>query len=162
MSFSLVGTELITERLVLRPWPDADIAAVTGGSRLAHWAADYPAEGDQVIAGFIVSEPNARHEFGQRQIVERDSGLVVGGVGLFWPPADGAVEFGYGVSPSREGRGYATEAAMAIVAFALTAPDVVKVFADVELANPASVRVLERAGLLRWRGDDQNARYGTE
>ncbi|MEU5940421.1 GNAT family N-acetyltransferase [Micromonospora sp. NPDC047548] len=79
-------------------------------------------------------------------------------MGLFWPPADGAVEFGYGVVLSRRGRGYATEAARAIVAFALTAPGVREVRADVEPANRASVRVLEKAGLHRRRTGGRSER----
>lgn len=161
LSFSIIDGQLTTERLVLRPYADADVAAVADGTRRPDYADDYPAEGDHAIVGFIRKNPNARHQFGQRQIVERESGLVVGGVGLFWPPTDGAIEFGYGVSPSRQGRGYATEAAAAIVAYALTAPGVTTVFADVELPNPASVRVLRRIGLHHWSSDEETTRYGT-
>lgn len=97
--------------------------------------------------------------YGQRQVIERDTGLAVGGIGLFWPPHDGAVEFGYGIVPSRQGRGYATEAATAIVRFAVTLPGVTEVFADVESANPASVRVLEEAGLHRRCANGEALRY---
>jgi ribosomal-protein-alanine N-acetyltransferase len=99
-------------------------------------------------------------EYGQRQIIERTTGEVVGSVGLMWPPAGGVVEFGYGVVVSRRGRGYATEVARAMVDFALAAPDVHTVHAGVELSNPASVRVLEKAGLRRLSGDETTARYG--
>ncbi|MFE1772977.1 GNAT family N-acetyltransferase [Streptomyces sp. NPDC059008] len=151
--------ELLTDRLLLRPWSDDELAAVAGEERRPHWAADFPADGDRVIAGFTAGNPAARGVHGQRQIVERASGLVVGGIGLFWPPVDGAVEFGYGIVPSRRGRGYAPEAARALVAFALTAPGVHTVYADVEPTNPASRRVLEKAGLERWSGDEGSARF---
>jgi RimJ/RimL family protein N-acetyltransferase len=152
--------DLVTERLVLRPWPDAEIAAVIGGTRLPHWAPDFPADGDRVIAGYITEHPGVPATYGQRQVVERASGLVVGAIGLFWPPAEGVVEFGYGIVPSHQGRGYATEAARAMVAFALTAPGVTAVQAHAELENAASVRVLEKAGLRRagdQTADDQTA-----
>lgn len=155
------GAELITDRLVLRPWTSGEIAAVQSGDRLAHWADDFPTEGDRVIAGFIAEHPSALGEYGQRLIIERSIGLVAGAVGLFWPPANGAVEFGYGVVPSRRGRGYATEAARAIVAFALAAPGVDRVVATVELSNPASARVLENAGLRRVGTDGELATYRT-
>ena len=90
---------------------------------------------------------------------QSDSGLAVGAIGLFWPPDDGVIEVGYGVVESRRGRGYATEATRAMTAFGLTAPGVDEVFADVELANAASVRVLEKAGLRRVRGDGVTARF---
>ncbi|GGJ80655.1 hypothetical protein GCM10011583_10200 [Streptomyces camponoticapitis] len=93
--------------------------------------------------------------------MERATGLVVGAVGLF-PPADGTIEFGYGIVPSRRGLGYASEAARAIAAFALTAPGVHTVHANVELSNPASARVLEKAGLTRVSADDETARYETD
>ncbi|GAB2716564.1 GNAT family N-acetyltransferase [Streptomyces bullii] len=159
--FPSAAAVLSTERLLLRPWPTAEITAVLAGARLTHWAHDFPAEGDHVIAGYLDEHPQALSTHGQRQIVERSSGQVVGSIGLFWPPVDGAVEFGYGVVASRRGRGYATEAARAVVAFALTAPGVHTVRAEVELSNPASVRVLEKTGLRRRGGDASTARYAT-
>ncbi|MGW2629775.1 GNAT family N-acetyltransferase [Streptomyces chattanoogensis] len=153
------GTDLTTDRLVLRTWTTAEIAAVLGNVRSPHWAADFPAEGDRAIAGFIAERPDALGPYGQRQIIERAGGLVVGAIGLFWPPEAGRLEVGYGVVPSRRGRGYATEAAAAMVEFAFTAPGVHTVFADVEPANPASGRVLEKAGLERWSSDGKTARY---
>ncbi|MFI1738194.1 GNAT family N-acetyltransferase [Streptomyces sioyaensis] len=151
--------DLRTERLLLRPWSDGELAAVLDGPRQPHWAADFPADGDRVIAGYTAGHPAARGAYGQRQILERESGLVVGAIGLFWPPADGSVEFGYGIVPSRRGRGYASEAARALVAFAFTAPGVHTVRADIERSNPASGRVLEKAGLERWSSDDTHVRF---
>jgi RimJ/RimL family protein N-acetyltransferase len=46
-----------------------------------------------------------------------------------------------------------------MIAFGLTAPGVDEVFADVEPANVASVRVLEKAGLRRVRDDGATARF---
>jgi [ribosomal protein S5]-alanine N-acetyltransferase len=155
----LSSSDLTTDRLVLRPWTSSEVTAVTGGTRRPHWADDFPSEGDRVIAGFIAGNPSALGEFGQRQIIERSTGQVVGAIGLFWPPADGEVEFGYGVVASRRGRGYATEAARAIVAFALTAPDVKAVVATVEPSNPASVRVLENAGLHKIADGGDTLKY---
>lgn len=157
----LSSSDLITDRLVLRPWTAGEVAAVLDGARRAHWADDFPAEGDRVIAGVIAGDPDALGAYGQRQIVERSTGVVVGAIGLFWPPGDGRVEFGYGVVESRRGRGYATEAARAIVAFALAAPGVDTVVATVELANPASARVLENAGLRRVTTGAETAEYST-
>ncbi|MFI9076280.1 GNAT family N-acetyltransferase [Streptomyces sioyaensis] len=151
--------DLRTERLLLRPWSDGDLAAVLDGTRQPHWAADFPADGDRVIAGYTAGHPSARGACGQRQILERESGLVVGAIGLFWPPADGSVEFGYGIVPSRRGRGYASEAARALVAFAFTAPGVRTVGAKIERSNPASGRVLEKAGLERWSSDATYVRF---
>src|ERR1043166_4665319 len=86
------GADLCTARLLLRPWSDGELAAVLDGTRQPHWAADFPADGDRVIAGFTAGHSAARGAYGQRQVLERESGLVVGAIGLFWPPADGSVE----------------------------------------------------------------------
>lgn len=163
-SFSLTGTDLTTDRLVLRPWSTDEITAVLGDGRMTHWADDFPAEGDLVIADVIAGQSDESDEpgkYGHRLIVERQSGLVVGSISLLWPPSDGALEVGYGIVPSRRGRGYAPEATRALVEFALSSPDVHTVYADVELSNPASVRVLEKAGLHRWSEDTTSARFRT-
>ncbi|MFD0418617.1 GNAT family N-acetyltransferase [Streptomyces sp. NPDC127108] len=153
------ATGLTTDRLVLRPWTPDELAAVVGDSRRADWAPDFPAEGDRVIAGFLTEHPEGLSPYGHRLVAERDSGLVVGSIGLFWPPSDGAIEIGYGIVGSRRGRGYASEATRALAGFALTAPGVDAVYANVELSNPASVRVLEKAGLRRLSSDATTARF---
>ncbi|TDB78462.1 GNAT family N-acetyltransferase [Micromonospora sp. KC723] len=96
---------------------------------------------------------------GHRQIIERDSGLVGGSIGLFWPPIDGALEIRYGVVLSRCGRGHAPEAVRALSERAFTAPGVDGVYANVDLSNPASVRVLEKVGFQRTRTEQDIARY---
>ncbi|MFI9200580.1 GNAT family N-acetyltransferase [Streptomyces sp. NPDC053048] len=146
--------DLTTDRLVLRPWTADEATAVVAGDRRPGWAEDFPAEGDGVVAGLFGEFPAWLGAYGHRLVVERDSGSVVGSIGLFWPPNDGTLEIGYGIVPSRRGRGYAPEATRALAEFALTAPDVHTVFANVELANPASVRVLEKAGFERCGADD--------
>ncbi|MEV0223143.1 GNAT family N-acetyltransferase [Streptomyces sp. NPDC050704] len=163
MSSSLFpsGTDLITDRLVLREWPADEVAAVVGNGRLTHWAADFPADGDRVIAGVIAEQPDAAGQYGHRQIIERASGQVVGTISLLLPPGDGALEFGYGIVASRRGRGYAPEATRALVEFALTLPNVHTVYADAELSNPASIRVLEKAGLRRVSSDATTTRFST-
>lgn len=151
MSSSVPATcaDLTTDRLTLRSWTPAEATAVLNGARPPHWADDFPAEGDQVIVGLFAEHPAWLEPYGHRQIIERASGLVVGSIGLFWPPGDGTLEIGYGIVPSRRGRGYAPEATRALTEFALSAPGVHTVYATVELSNPPSIRVLERSGFQR-------------
>jgi RimJ/RimL family protein N-acetyltransferase len=150
---------LITDRLVLRPWTSSEVTAVLADTRSERWADDFPADGDRVIAGLFGQFPAWLGAFGHRLIVERHTGLVVGSIGLFWPPGDGVLEIGYGVVESRRGRGYATEATRSLTEFALTSPEVHTVSADVELSNPSSVRVLEKAGFRRWATDENKANF---
>lgn len=151
--------ELVTERLVLRSWGLSEAEAVLGEVRSAGWAEDFPAEGDRVIAGLLGERPEWLGPYGHRLIIERETGLVVGSLGLFWPPGDGELEIGYGVVASRRGRGYASEATRALAAYGLGAPGVRTVFANVEPSNPGSVRVLEKAGFRRVSGDGDTVRF---
>jgi ribosomal-protein-alanine N-acetyltransferase len=155
----LLSADLVTDRLVLRPVTAEHVAAVVAGRRLPGWAPDFPSEGDEVIAGMLDRDGIRDATFGQRLVVERQTGLVVGGIGLFGPPEDGRIELGYGIVESRRGRGYATEAARALVRTALALPEVVEVFAGVDPANAASVRVLEKAGLTFREQDGDEARH---
>jgi [ribosomal protein S5]-alanine N-acetyltransferase len=153
-------SDVATERLLLRPVTAEHVAAVVAGQRLPGWAPDFPSDGDLVIAGMLDRDGvPVDPAFGQRLVVERDTGLVVGGIGLFGPPQDGRVEFGYGIVESRRGRGYATEAARALVQMALGLPGVTEVVAGVDPANPASVRVLEKAGLSFRSRDGAETQY---
>lgn len=80
-------------------------------------------------------------------MVERASGTVVGSCGYKGPPSPGGtVEIAYGVAPEHRGRGYATEAALALVAFAFSAAAVSKVLAHTQPSNDASARVLTKSG----------------
>ena len=124
------------------------------GSRLDDWAADYPAEGDVIIADLLdVAGPAAWDDddgrWGHQQVIERATGLVVGGIGFHGPPGGGEVEIGYGIVPSRQRRGYATEAVRLMAAMAWGDPAVIAVVATTDLDNEASQRVLAKAGFRR-------------
>jgi RimJ/RimL family protein N-acetyltransferase len=137
----------------------AEAGAALADTRSPYWAGDFPAEGDRVIASLFDQHPAWLGAYGHRLIIERDSGLTVGSIGLFWPPSEGVLEIGYGIVTSRRGRGYAPEATQALAGFALTAPDVHTVSANVELSNPPSVRVLEKAGFPQWATEENTAKF---
>lgn len=59
-----------------------------------------------------------------------------------------AVDFGYVINRKLWGRGYATEAARAVTGWTMTLPGVYRVWATCDAENLASVRVLEKTGLL--------------
>lgn len=63
------------------------------------------------------------------------------------PDRDGEVELGYRLRRNAWGLGYATEGATALVAHALNVLGYRRVFAHVLNDNPASIKVLENAGL---------------
>jgi RimJ/RimL family protein N-acetyltransferase len=83
------------------------------------------------------------------ELVHQSSGTVVGRCGLKGPPVDGVVELAYGVSPEHQGKGYATEAAAALVSYALSHEEVHTVRAHTLPQQSASTRVLTKCGFRR-------------
>ena len=80
-------------------------------------------------------------------MVQIDTEIMVGQCGFKGPPdTDGVVEIAYGVASDQEGKGYATEAARALVAFAFGIDQVVVVRAHTLPASDASKRVLAKCG----------------
>jgi len=86
------------------------------------------------------------------RLVHRDSGAVVGTCSFKGPPAAGVVEIAYGVSPDQQGKGYATEAAQALVAYAFSFGEVRVLRAHTLPDATASTRVLAKCG-FRHVGD---------
>ena len=93
-------------------------------------------------------------------IARREDGRAVGVCGLGGrPDDDGAVVLGYSVYPDMEGQGYATEAARALVTWALAVPRVSLVRAMVPTANPGSLAVARKLG-MRQVGSETHPEVG--
>jgi RimJ/RimL family protein N-acetyltransferase len=92
-----------------------------------------------------VSRPDPwRHGF---FVVDREQRCVIGSAGFKGPPdSSGVVEIAYGIVPSSEGNGYATEAAKALLDFALETAGVQFVRAHTLPVANASTRVLLKCG----------------
>jgi RimJ/RimL family protein N-acetyltransferase len=71
----------------------------------------------------------------------------------------GVVAMGYSIVLSRRRRGYASEAAAALIAWALEEPSVEAVVAGTAAENLASQRVLESAGFTRTGEADGEIRW---
>ena len=80
----------------------------------------------------------------------RAIGAVIGTAGFTGPPdANGEVEIAYAVDPEYQGRGYATEAADALVNYAYGFETVRLVRAHTLPVSSASTRVLSKCGFER-------------
>ena len=80
-------------------------------------------------------------------VIDREQRRVIGSAGFKGPPdASGTVEIAYGIVPSCQGRGYATEVAQALVGFAFATESVRLVRAHTAPAANASTRVLLKCG----------------
>ena len=151
---------LETEHLTLRPLP-AEAAAALPRDRAeaarilgAKLEPDWPLDD---IAGNLrlqATAPPGDELYGVWAVIERETGLVVGEIGFEGHPAVGTVETFFSVVPSRRRRGYASEAARALVGWAFQQPGVVHVHARCQPQNFASIATLERAGFHLTREDD--------
>jgi len=85
--------------------------------------------------------------FGPYEIRTRQDGQAIGGLG-FHGPADenGSVTIGYGLIPSAQGMGYASEALRALLTFGW-AHGITSVEGDTDHDNIASQRVMTAAGM---------------
>jgi RimJ/RimL family protein N-acetyltransferase len=80
-------------------------------------------------------------------VVHREDERIVGSAAFKGPPDDdGVVEIAYGIAPAYQGRGLATEAAGALVSFALERVDVTTIRAHTLPEHNASGRVLTKSG----------------
>lgn len=62
---------------------------------------------------------------------------------------DSMIEIGYGIKPEYEGRGYMTEAVIALVKWAYERPEVTRIEAEAAESNIASIRVLTKPILFK-------------
>jgi len=91
-------------------------------------------------------------------IIRKDEELGIGLAGFKGMPNGRAeVEIGYGIAPEQQGQGYMTEAADALVNWALAQPICDTVTAWTEKSNLPSQRVLQKIGMAR--GGEQNTQY---
>jgi ribosomal-protein-alanine N-acetyltransferase len=121
----------ITRFLVWRPHESVDESFAFGRRCVASWntAANFT---------WIMEDPA--------------SGCAVGAIGAY--PSDHAVELGYVMARDSWGHGYMVEAVDAVSKWFLSQPSVARIWAEVDVENLASARVLEKAsfereGLLR-------------
>ena len=85
-------------------------------------------------------------------ILHRVDDRMIGLCGFTGPPDNnGAVEFGYSIAPEYQGKGYATEAARALIDFATKDARVRTICAHTLSQSNASTRVLEKCGFTKTK-----------
>jgi RimJ/RimL family protein N-acetyltransferase len=156
-----MGNRIESERLCLRQLEPGEARALLQGRADPErpWMAGYPMQGTMIaVEAFVRAVDNGADPgaYGVYQLVRASDGVVLGDIGFHGPPsAAGSVTVGYGLAPGARGRGYATEALKAVVAWALDQPEVERVEADTTHANLPSQRVMERAGMRLVDRNDQ-------
>jgi RimJ/RimL family protein N-acetyltransferase len=90
-------------------------------------------------------EVNRQVPFAKQPVLERDSGAIVGYVGVDWIDLDGtrSFEFGYRLVPEARGRGYATEASRALLELA-AAVGAATIYALIDPVNHPSLNTIAK------------------
>lgn len=147
--------QLETDRLLVRPWEatDGDDAfAILGDPEVTRYL------GEAGAAFPDLAHTNAWLErvvraypkwgaLGSWAVVEKATGLAIGGGGLLELEDGPDVEVFYHLRKDRWGRGYATELTIALIAYAFAETDLPRVIGLTYPENVASQRVLVKAGM---------------
>jgi RimJ/RimL family protein N-acetyltransferase len=131
---------LETERLLLRLAEGGDVAAIALAAETSSTSR---------ISLSVAKQKGYWEErgYGLWVLVPRGSELIVGWCGLK-PGANPAhPEIMFGLAPAARGKGLATEAARAVVAYALSLPGVSSVWGATAKGNAASAAVMMRVGM---------------
>jgi [ribosomal protein S5]-alanine N-acetyltransferase len=83
-------------------------------------------------------------------VIHKIDNMLIGVCGFQGPPdANGTAEIAYGIAPSYQGKGYATELAAALIQFASDDPRVKGICAHTLAEMNASTRVLKKCGFTK-------------
>lgn len=152
-----------TERLLLIPFTHEYASTAAEGREalegilpynVAHeWPNKDYAEILPFIAEKLAADPS-RSKW-SRIIIHKADQKLIGDMGCKGgPDENGIVEIGYSVVPEYQNNGYATEMVRGLVEWLLELPEIKKVTAECLVENPASGRVLKKAGFQQLREED--------
>jgi RimJ/RimL family protein N-acetyltransferase len=146
--------ELTTERLILREFRQDDWPAVLAYQsdprylRYYAWTGRTPAAVQEFVQMFLAQQQAEPRIKFQLAVELKSSGQLIGNCGVRLKVA-GAHEgdIGYELAPEHWGRGYATEAACAVVAFGFGQLGLHRISAWCIADNAGSARVLQKLGM---------------
>jgi len=144
--------DLVTERLRLRhPRPtDADaVFAIFGDIKAMRYWSHEPMESLREAHDYIaaIDKGFADRSLFQWAITEPDAGALIGTVTLTaWDRTNRHAEVGFMLHPDEWGKGYASEAVRAVLAFGFERMNLHRVEAELDPRNLASARLLRGLG----------------
>jgi RimJ/RimL family protein N-acetyltransferase len=146
-----------TERLVLRPYEEADfeaLHAIQSRADVNRYLYSEPRDAEEVRAVLRrkLGETALRDEGDTLSVacVRRDTGALIGSCMLHWVSREHRTgEIGFVFHPDHHGHGYATEAARPLVDFGFAVVGLHRIVGRLEARNAASARVLEKLGMRR-------------
>lgn len=168
---------LTTERLVLRPFTLADAPGVhklAGRFEIADTTMNMPHPYPDGAAESWIGTHQKTWELGSGltlAITLKDSGQLIGAIGLTINKDHHRAEMGYWVAVPYWGRGFCTEAARALLDYGFTGPKLNKIYATHLARNPASGKVMQKIGMKyegclrqhvkKWDKFEDLSYYGT-
>jgi len=150
-------TEIVTARLILRPFRESDAPDVfeyASDPAFRKYAPYIPADYSPFDAVEYVQERLVIDWNEQPTFAVEHEGKVIGAVTIR-VNSDGGVEFGYGIGGDYEGQGFATEAASAALDWAISIFGAESIYATADALNHASIRVLEKLGLEPFEDESE-------
>ena len=150
------GPTLVTPRLVLRRWRDDDVepmAAINADPEVMRWIGSGAVRDlEQTRSGIAAIERQWQASgYGLFAIEGRASGELLGFTGLtvpyFLPEVMPAVEIAWRLGRRYWGKGIATEASAAALAFGLLDRGLPRIIAIVQIGNDASERIMTKLGM---------------
>lgn len=142
-----------THRLILRPFELSDASEVqrlAGDRAIADKTLEIPHPYEDGMAEDWISTLPAKFQAGESAVFAvtlRESKRLAGAVGLELDMRFERAELGYWIAKESWGRGYATEAAGAVIAYGFKARRLHRIYATPFKRNPASARVLQKLGM---------------
>ncbi len=153
--------ELRTSRLLLRPWRDADLpayATMNADPEVRRWFPSTLTREQSDAQAARLQGHIAAHGFGFWAVEAPDIAPFIGFVGLahvdFAAPFTPAVQAGWRLSREHWGRGYATEAARAALAYGFGPLQLPEIVAFTVPGNVASQEVMRRIGMQHDQRDN--------
>jgi [ribosomal protein S5]-alanine N-acetyltransferase len=146
---------LHTDRLLLRPFTDADTDALfalqSNAAVLRYWDAPPWSERSRAERFIAVCKQMEQEGRGARLAIDQAlNGAFIGWCCLVkWNPDYRSATMGYCLHSAVWGQGFATEAAGSLLHWAFDALDLNRVQAQTDTRNTASSRVLEKLGFVR-------------
>jgi [ribosomal protein S5]-alanine N-acetyltransferase len=143
---------LRTERLLLRDFAEDDWPAVLAYHRDPRYLRFYPHDDvtEQDARAFVQRflDWQAEHPRRRFQLAVTLDGEVIGNAGVRrTEPGSRVADLGYEIDPAHCGRGYATEAARAVLDWGFEHLDLHRVGAHCVAENTSSARVLRKLGM---------------
>jgi RimJ/RimL family protein N-acetyltransferase len=146
---------ILTERLVLRPFAERDLDdlhALTGDPevvRYLYWEVHTPEETREALRRRIAQD--ALTEEGQWLVLAMElDGRVIGQVVLKWASRSSRQgELGFVMHPAHQGKGYAREAAGAMLRLGFEDLGLHRIFGACDTRNEPSWRLMARLGMRR-------------